>query len=233
MIDQVARRAQVDAGQVIWHSVVFTVDPAYVPPRTGNDTRWTILATADGQLAPRSREMLFVVIPHEQVHAVQSTMHPRLPRWFTEGHATWLGLQISDLVMPEAAAAERRRHAEAFQAIGAPLNLAAWGGVRPRREAIYRQVSPEDQARMDRDPTFTPSGSFQFRVDDFMPDQVDQPPRYAASYRLFEELGRQAGARRMAAWQRAIWADAGPVDTQRLTALAGEHLKQNLRDRLR
>lgn len=233
MIDQVARRTHADAGQVIWHSVVFTTNPDYIAPRTGNDTRWSVVATAEGRLSPRSEDMLFGVIPHEQVHAVQNSMHPRLPRWFAEGQASWVGLQISNQTRPEYVAAQRREQLDALGRINAPLNLSAWGGLRPRREAIYRQVSPEDRARMDRDPTFTPSGSFRFGPGDIVADEVDQRPRYAASLRLFQDLERRAGTDAMARWQRAIWIDAGPVNTDRLAALAREHLNQAIEDRLR
>jgi len=233
MIDEVARRTQADAGQVIWASVVFTTDPDYSPPRAGSDTRWTVLATADGQLSPRSEDMLFGVIPHEQVHAVQLSMQPRLPRWFAEGQASWIGLQISDRVRPAYAASERRKHAEAYERIEGPLDLGAWGGVRPRREAIRRQVNPEDQARMDREPSFVPSGSFSFGPGDFEANEVDQTPRYAASLRLFEDMERQAGLEGMMQWQHAVWANAGPPHTQRLVALAQEHLGRSIEDHLR
>lgn len=218
---------------MIWHSIVFTADPDYQPPRTANEVRWTVPATAEGRLTPRGEEMLFAVIPHEQVHAVQKTAHPSLPRWFSEGHASWIELQITSRTRPGHVAEQRRRQQETLAAVDGPLNLGAWGGLRPRREAIYRQVSREDQERMERDPEFAPSGSFRFGPGDLMPDEVEQAPRYAASLRLFEDLERQAGADAMARWQRAVWADPGPMNNARLTALAREHLGQDIGERLR
>ncbi|KAK0350413.1 hypothetical protein LTR94_029133, partial [Friedmanniomyces endolithicus] len=72
-----------------WASVVFTHDAAYVPPRDGSDTRWTIQTRADGTLDAEGLTRLLVTIPHEQVHAFQRRAGAITLRWFHEGHAEW------------------------------------------------------------------------------------------------------------------------------------------------
>jgi hypothetical protein len=233
MITEVARRAEAEPGAVIWDEVVFTADPAYAPPRAGGQPRWSVLASAEGRLTDEGLQMLFQTLPHEQVHAVQRAYHARLPRWFSEGQASWIEQQVSRQIQPDLAAQGRQMLMDALRAATPPVNLSGWGSVIVRQEALLRQLSDEDRARLEADPAFSPSGPFTFGPDDYVSDESNTGARYGAALALFEELERQAGAQAMAAWHRAIWADEQAADTARIIELAKEHLEQDIEPRLR
>jgi len=134
---------------------VFTQNPAYIPPRgEGVQPRWKVDVQPDGSLSPAGRVMVVSTIPHEQVHAYQARAGARLPRWVAEGHATWIGDKIAALLDPAIAQTQHQLRIDDAAKGKGPLNLAQWGSRRPKREAVLRQVSPEDRARMEADPTF-------------------------------------------------------------------------------
>ncbi|MFD1787469.1 hypothetical protein ACFSC3_07780 [Sphingomonas floccifaciens] len=208
-----------------WYSVVFTNAANYSPPRGPSEVaRWTIETDAAGRLTEAGQRTLTAVLPHEQVHLFQYRMQALPPRWFLEGHASWVGLKVSDRIDPAAAAADRRLKAEgAAKSKGQPLNLAGWGSVRPKREAIMRQVSDEDRARMMRDPNFAPSGSFRFTADDLIGDESNIVARYHAATALFERLEREHGAEAVHAFARETTATAGRVTANRMDELVRKH----------
>jgi len=187
-----------------WYSVVFTNAANYSPPRGPSEVaRWTIQTDAAGRLTEAGQRTLTAVLPHEQVHHFQYRMQALPPRWFLEGHASWVGLKVSDQIDPAAAAADCRLKAEgAAKSRGRSLNLAGWGSVRPEREPIMRQVSAEDRARMMQDPNFAPSGSFRFTADDLIGDESNIVARYHAATALFERLEREHGAEAVHAFAR-------------------------------
>lgn len=208
-----------------WYSAVFTNAADYSPPRGPSEVaRWTIETDAVGQLTEAGQRALTAVLPHEQVHHFQYRMKATLPRWFLEGHASWVGLKVSDQIDPAAAAADRRLKAEgAARFQGQSLNLAGWGSVRPKREAIMRQVSAEDRARMMQDPSFAPSGSFRFTADDLIGDESNIVARYHASTALFERLEREHGAKAVQAFASEATATAGRVTPNRMNELLRKH----------
>jgi len=216
-----------------WASVVFTSNAAYIPPRgRGVRPRWTVPTAADGALTAEGRNRITVVIPHEQVHHYQGRSGSAVPRWFAEGHATWVGLKISDMIDPESAAAERARLRGRIAAATGPLNLPGWGSVRPRREAIMRQLSPEDRVRMEADSTFMPEGTFTFTSADLIGDESNMPARYAAALQVFEGLEARHGAARVRAFAAEVTAGPGRVTEEAMAALVERHFGERLGDLL-
>lgn len=217
-----------------WFSVVFTQDPAYVAPRgPGVKARWSIQVGADGNLPELSQHLVRAVMPHEQVHDYQRRAEARLPRWFAEGHATWVGLRVTGAIDAGVAESEREKRAAARAEATAPLNLAAWGSVRPRREAIMRQVSAEDRARMQADPNFNPGGTFRFTTADFEGDESDMPARYGAALAVFDGLEARHGAEAVRAWVTEVTAATGPVSPESMAASVQAHFGEALEDLLR
>lgn len=163
-----------------WDSVVFTTDPDYAPPRAeGHQARWSIHLPADGALNDAAERFISSTMPHEQTHDFQGRNRARAPRWFVEGHASWVELKVAEQIRPDIAAREIADHNEAAAASTTPLALSAWGGVQPKPEAILRQLSPEDRARMETDPSFQPSGPFRFTSEDLISDESNSSARYA------------------------------------------------------
>tara|TARA_Y100000815_G_C13317751_1_gene491139 strand:- start:150 stop:1112 length:963 start_codon:yes stop_codon:yes gene_type:complete len=191
-----------------WASIVLTANPDYVPPRDGTDARWTALVNGDDAHLER---FLFLVMPHEETHAVQTARREGLPRWFQEGHAEWAALHVTALVRPELAAEQRAKHAAA--AAKGDAELGAWGGMRVSREAIRRQLSPEDQQRYDTDPNFSPHGPFHFGPGDIVSDERNTDTRYASALALFDALEAAHGTSAVQEWITAVLADpdADPV----------------------
>ncbi|WP_109807566.1 hypothetical protein [Sphingosinithalassobacter portus] len=202
-----------------WASIVLTSDRDYVPPRDGTDARWTALVDGD---EAHLEQFLFLVMPHEETHSVQTARRDGLPRWFEEGHAEWAALQVTALVRPEVAAAQRARHAAA--ATDADAHLGAWGSMRVSPEAIRRQLSPEDQQRFDKDPDFDPPGPFHFGPGDIVSDESNLETRYAAALALFDALEAAHGTSAVREWIAAVLADpeADPVALAR--TMLGEDL---------
>jgi hypothetical protein len=179
-----------------WASVVFTADRNYVPPR-GEDikTRWVIRTDPEAPESERPASMVIKTLPHEQVHDFQARNGAFAPLWFDEGHATWVGLRITERLDPEAARRDREDRLAPLRSADGPVNLAGWGQRIVKREAILRQVSPEDRVRMETDPNYVPrGGSFTFTMDDFETDESMAGARYAAALLTFEELEQRHGA---------------------------------------
>lgn len=202
-----------------WFSVVFTQDADYIPPRGADQkARWTIEVAPDGGLSALSQRMVVITMPHEQVHDFQKRAGAIPPRWFGEGHATWVGLKITEILDPAAAQADRERLARDRAASTAPLNLAQWGSVRPRREAIMRQVSAEDRARMAADPAFMPTGTFRFTSADLIGDESNMPARYGGALAAFDRLEARHGASAVRAWASELTSNSGPVRPDAVSA---------------
>lgn len=179
-----------------WAPLVFTADKDYIPPRETREVRWSAVVSSDEAAFDR---FLTVTMPHEEVHHSQKARRTGLPRWFQEGHAEWSALQVTDAVRLDLAAAERAKLANAASRLLDP-KLGAWGGIKVKPEAIRRQLSPADQARLDSDPNFTPTGPFKFDSDDFISDEDDMPGRYGAALALFDGLEDRHGKAAVRAW---------------------------------
>lgn len=212
-----------------WASVVFTDDPNYVPPRAQEiKTRWVILTSPMALEGQRPRPMVIKTIPHEQVHDFQSRNGATAPRWFVEGHATWAGLRVTHLLDPEEAELEREKWLAELRTVGGPVNLAAWGGLVVKGEAILRQVSADDRARMETDPNFSPTGSFTFTTNDFVADETMASARYAAALLIFEGLERRHGADKVRRWVLDVTSTSDDVTRDELAASVKKHFQEDL-----
>jgi hypothetical protein len=223
---RVAELVAVDPGKVDWASVLFARNAEdLVLTRKEGLTLWRVDVAADGQPSETGIKTLYQVVPHEQVHATQHLGHGPmgLARWFAEGQATWAGVQVTDEWRPDLAREERARRAGELAASKQPLALGQWGGVHPKPEAILRQLTPEQRAQFEKDPSSVQlSGTFRFGPDDFLQDESNSPARYGASLALFERIDAQAGRPAVLDWFRAVQ-QAGPtVDSNRIAALASD-----------
>jgi hypothetical protein len=192
-----------------WSSAVFaTAAPTTAPP--DKVVRWHVPTNADGSLSDESRKMMLMTIPHEQVHRDQARAGSQLPRWFVEGHAEWVSRPIQRLIAPALAASERRTHGVSAATFTAPTKLKNWGGLKIKREAIRRQVSAEEQRRMDLDPTYyapIEARSLKFGPDDLVNDDGDLTltgARYQAAWRVFDHLERSRGKLDVRHWANGI-----------------------------
>ncbi len=234
--EQIAAVARIvgDARQgAEWHSVVFTQDQDYIPPRIeGQAVRWPIHVQPDGELDAANHEMVVGTMPHEQVHDWQGRNGTRLPRWVSEGHAFWVSSKIAPLLDPIVAAHAAADGMARLAAVDEEIDLASWGSVRPRREAILRQVSPEDRARMETDPLFTPPGPFTFTQDDFELDMSNEVANYAAAEEAFRRLEARYGQAAVHAWMEQLTASGGTITHSAVMTSLEEHFGDNATDLL-
>jgi hypothetical protein len=214
---------------VVWANVVLTLDPHYTPQRSESDKRW-IATGFRGRWDEDALRFLIAVMPHEEVHQSQSDRRAnKLPRWFQEGHAEWIGLKVTDMVRPDLVTKRREGLARERAAAGG-LHLGSWGGLKVKPEALERQLSPADRERRARDPSFSPSGPFHFGPGDFAEDNVNQEARYGAALALFDGLEQRHGQAAVAAWVSAVLAEE---DNKRIVPLAREMLGEDIEPLLR
>lgn len=199
---ELARITGAAPGKVEWAAVAFVANGAYEPPRIGNEVRWSIMVDPDGTLGTRGERDLFQVLPHEQVHAVQSSLSLGLPRWFSEGQAEWAGLQVTKSWRPALAAT--RSH-ETASASPATHHLGAWGGVTVSTSAVLRQLTPEQREHRARDPTWLPPGPYKFGPTDLVSDESDAQGRYGAASALFADFEAAKGASALESWFASLW----------------------------
>lgn len=202
MLDLLAPGIPDNSRGIPWAPIVLTRDTSYVPPSRDGERRWPITLAA-GHWDAESERALFYLMPHEETHQRQAARrHAPLPRWFQEGHAEWAGLKVTKLVRPDIEAARRALLARASSGKPHP-SLAKWGGVRVKKEAIARQLSPTDLARWRADPDFVPPGPFKFGPGDFEVDTSEPTgglDYYAAALALFEAIERRHGAPATKRW---------------------------------
>jgi hypothetical protein len=213
-----------------WASVVFTSDRGYAPPRGADvKTRWVILTSPDAPDELKPRPMVFETLPHEQVHDFQSRNGAIDPLWFAEGHATWLGLRVTAMLDPEAARKNRAERLAELRSTKGPVNLAGWGQRRIKRDAILRQLSPEDRAKIEADPSYIPrGGAFTFTIDDFETDESMSGARYAAALLVFEGLERRHGAKKVSEWAREVTSQSGEVSESYLRSSIRQHFAEEM-----
>ncbi|WP_292035667.1 MULTISPECIES: hypothetical protein [unclassified Brevundimonas] len=214
-----------------WASVAFTTDAAYQPPRDGSETRWTIVTTAHGAVDDAALTRLNVTIPHEQVHAFQKHAGAVTPRWFHEGHAEWVGRQVTRALSPTHADQHAADGEDSLARSTVAVALDRWGGVAVKREALLRQLSPEDRRRAEHDPSFVPPGPFSFGPDDLESDESNAPARYQAAWRQFETLAREVGDAPVRDWVKAITETSGRVANTDVDQAAVVHLGRQLTER--
>lgn len=212
----------VEPGTVQWSEIVFTRDENYVPPRDKEAVvRWSVPLSKTGVLESIGREQLFSTIPHEQVHAIQGPFG-EIPRWFSEGMAEWAGLKATKLVAPDLYAKRKEQLDAAMASATAPLALKSWGGVKPKPEAMLRQLTPEQKQRMASDPGYFPPGPFIFGPADFISDESNTLARYAASLRVFEKIEQASSIAGMHAWFQSVRGLPSPKKTSDIVRLAKE-----------
>lgn len=233
-IAAVARAVGDERQRAEWDSVVFTQNPDYIPPR-GPDlvTRWVIQVEPNGTLNLIAHYMVVSTMPHEQVHDWQTRNGALPPRWIAEGHATWIAFRINPAFDPIVAAKTNRSRQKALAAFEGPLNLAQWGSVKPKREAIMRQVSPEDRARMEADPDYHPTGTFTFKPDDFETDMTINEASYPASSAVFEGLAQRHGEEAMRAWMAELTASKGKIGPEAVAESIDRHFGERVSEILR
>lgn len=220
----IADLVAVDPATVPWADVLFArdADDLLIDRKEGR-VIWRI-GTVGGKLDEAALRRLYVTIPHEQVHATQGD----LPRWYAEGQAEWAGLRVTRRSMPEMEQTERATLAEALAATKAPLSLAAWGGVRPKIEAILRQLTPEQRTQFLEDPGSVPLRAMSFGPDDLVSDESNSMARYAGALALFEQIEGKAGRAALQGWFKAVRRLDGPTDSARIAQLANEFTDEDI-----
>lgn len=228
---ELARRTGASAARVEWAAVAFVAHPDSAPTRLGDEVRWVVPVLRSGALGDDGERVLYRVVPHEQVHAIQRSLAGDLPRWFSEGQATWASVPVTDRLHP---ALGRVQRAELRDAHGnTPRRLSAWGGVIVRREAVLRQLTPEQRARAEQDSSYQPPGPFSFTPSDFMSDESDLLARYGAAFALFTDLEGERGPAALRAWMRELWREPAALTNARLVETARRRLGVDLAPRLR
>lgn len=227
----VARASGADPGRVEWAAVAFVTDTSYTPPRIQGEVRWTVLVGPDGALGARGERDLYLVLPHEQVHSVQQSFGLTVPRWFQEGQAEWAGLAATRRWRPALAEAERREKLAAYG--DSSRRLAAWGGVMVKREAIIRQMTPEQRARLAQDSTYMPPGPWTLGAGDMVSDESQTVARYGAALALFEQAAAARGPSALTRWFSTLWDGAGRQTTDALAAGLRAHTGVDVTPRLR
>lgn len=200
-----------------WSDAVLSSDPHYIAPH--GSRRW-LIPTDAGAPGPTTDRWFLITLPHEQAHRFQTRNGAVLPRWFEEGHAEWVGRKVSERIAPVAAAVHAEWRAQALATSTQPVALPAWGGMGVSREAIRRQASPEDRARMDADTNYVPRGPFSFGPNDLVSDESNTDARYEAAWRLLHDVESAAGSgavRRLAAH---VTSSAGDVSTADILSAA-------------
>ena len=218
-----------------WFSTVFTSNASYVAPPRQTVTRWTIAVERDGSIGEQGQSMVVLTMPHEQVHRFQKRAGTELPRWLEEGHAEWISRKVRRLLSPGPAQEDEDGYKRSFDANTDPVELSSWGAMRVSREAIMRQVPPEERRRMQADPAYTAplSGrSFSFGPGDVTSDERNLKARYEASWRLFRDLEAAHGQAAVQSWVAQLTSRPGRVDGATAIRSAGDVLHEDLNTRL-
>lgn len=226
---QVAALVVIDPADVDWHAVVFARNAeSLILTRKPGESVWRVDVGGDGQLSTDGIKTLYITMPHEQTHATQNVWQDAtgLPRWFDEGQASWVELQVVALWKPALAKEQREKLASALKDAKQPVALAQWGGVHPKPEAILRQLTPEQRAQFLKNPSSIQlSRAFAFKDGDFVSDESNTLARYGASLALFERIDKQAGRDALIAWFVAVQRAGKHISSKELATLSLEHTK--------
>lgn len=230
MYAELAQSTGAPGGKIEWAAVAFVTDRSYTSPRIGSEVRWTVTVELTGSLGSAGERDLFVTVPHEQVHSIQSSLVGQTPRWFSEGQAEWAGLIATDHWRPALARSERQKKAEAFGDV--PRRLASWGGVTVNPQAILRQMTDEQRARRAQDSSYMPPGPWKFGPLDMISDESEASARYGAALALFASVERANGREQLENWFRALWKDEASLTTEAIIASARVALQTDLTSKL-
>jgi hypothetical protein len=212
-----------------WHSVIFTREQNHVPSQaSGDKVRWIISTDPAAPRMSSPQAMVLETVPHEQVHDYQARNRTKLPLWVLEGHATWVGHRITTMLDPQVGQSKRNETLSRVNLAAVPARLAEWGDRRPKREAILRQVSPQERAKMDADPAYIPNVPLLFTLEDFESDESRTLERYAASLLVFEGLEERHGAEKVRRWMAELTAVSGTVSREMLAASIMSHFAEDL-----
>lgn len=198
-----------------WSSVVFTTEQHYAAPASGRIVRWSIPVESQNALGAKGQSMIALTMPHEQVHYFQGRSGASLPRWVVEGHAEWVSRRIKQRLTPMAAKVDAARYDAALQACRQPVALSEWGSMRFKRDAVMRQMPPEERRKMEADPKYTPSlqgRSFKIDAADMLSDESNVEARYEASWRVFRRLEAAHGEATVRNWMERLTARSGRID---------------------
>jgi hypothetical protein len=208
---------------IAWAPMVISRNAQYIPPRVKGRERWLNVFTSDNWRAPN---LLFLLslMPHEETHHVQGLGRDRLARWFSEGHAEWVALQVTEQIRPDLARSQLAGRANDLRKAG-KVHLGSWGGLRVKPEAIERQLSAQDRARRAKDPGYMPPGPFNFGPDDLEADMGNEAARYGAALALFDGLEARHGRAAVQRWVRAVLDAPGKAD---IAALARSTLGEDI-----
>lgn len=221
MYRDVARLVAVPPGQVKWDAVLFArnADDLLLVRKPG-ESLWRVDMGTDGALGEAGARMLIVVVPHEQTHSTQEV--DDLPRWYSEGQASWAQMRYLEKSAPERARIEREGHQAVLKASTMPVALGKWGGMGVKPEAFLRQMTPEQRAKFEKD-SILPSGPWTFKAGDYVTDESNTEARYAAALAVFEKLEKRAGRAALQAWFKAVREAKTPVNNETIVALALTH----------
>ena len=226
MYAELAQNTGANGAMVEWAAVAFVSDRSYVSPRIGNEVRWTVTVEPTGAIGRAGERDLYVTIPHEQIHSIQSSLVGKTPRWFSEGQAEWAGLIVTEQQRPVFAVTERREKAAAFS--GVPRRLSSWGGITISQKAMLRQMTAEQRAHHAQDPTYMPPGPWTLGSADMISDESELSARYGAALALFAGIERAKGRDQLANWFRQLWKEGNPLTTEAITASARAMLQIDL-----
>jgi hypothetical protein len=210
---------------VHWSAMVVTTDEKYMPPRQKDELRWVNVLT-NGKWDDKSVYFLIHAMPHEEVHLSQARSKSELPRWFLEGHAEWAALHVTQQIKPEIAKQRRKELSTAFSQLKS-AHLATWGGIKVKKEAIDRQLTPEDRVKMANDPTYSPVGPFTFGPGDYTEDNENESGRYGAALALFDHLEKRYGIAATHVWINKVMASD---NAEQVAALAEEVFGQSIKE---
>lgn len=226
MYRDVAQLLDLPADQIKWFDVMLARNSHKLVVA---NKPWDIDVDAKGRLNSRGLDALYKTIPHEQVHSTQSGI-AKIPRWYTEGQATWVEIRVAEKWAPELALAARKRQAEALAESKTPLALNSWGGIVVKKEAILRQITPEQRAKFEKDSIPPSGGHFFFRPEDTISDESNSTARYAASFGIFALIEKKAGLDALQAWFKAVRETEAPITNDALVASAKTHTKIDISD---
>lgn len=222
---EVAQLLVVSPSNVEWDAVLFA--------RNSKDLvlankPWDMDVGVDGRLSESGDRSLHLTVPHEQAHSTQDGVK-ELPRWFTEGQASWVEMKFAEKWAPKWARTLRDEYTAALKEFTAPIALGQWGGVIVKDEAFLRQMTPEQRVQFKKDGVLPSGGGhWSFKPGDYVSDESNIRARYAAALVLFERIEKQAGRDALQAWFKAVRGAKVPITNEAVASLALTHTRLDI-----